>query len=138
MIDFKASSANDKSKDIVAPVVAITPGEPAGIGPDLAVLVAQTPCAYTRVFIADPNLLEARAKLLGVPFRAVDYLQSPNAALAEGEAYVYPVSLAAPALPGELDPKNAAYVLKTLDVAIDGCLSQEFSEIGRASCRERV
>lgn len=127
--DAKAASAIDKTGTRAIPVIAITPGEPAGIGPDLAVLLAQTPCDYIRVYIGDPHLLEARAKILGVPFTAVDYSKASAKSLAQGEAFVYPVYLSTPSLPGELQAQNAAYVLKTLDVAIEGCLSKAFSAL---------
>ena len=49
------------------PRIALTPGEPAGIGPDLAVLLAQQPRQAEVVAIADPDLLQIRARQLGLP-----------------------------------------------------------------------
>lgn len=118
------------------PRIALTPGEPAGIGPDLAVLLAQRerPCAL--VAIADPELLAARARLLGLPLR----LLPPDAPGPgrPGELAVLPVPLAAAAVPGHLDPCNAAYVLATLARAGEGCLRREFDAVVTAPVQKSV
>ncbi len=102
--------------------IALTPGEPAGIGPDLAIALAQQPQAHEIVAIADPGLLTARAARLGLPLRLREVdAQARPIPLAAGELAVQPVTLAAEAEPGQLNPANAAYVLATLDAAIDGC-----------------
>ncbi len=103
------------------PRIAFTPGEPAGIGPDLAVLLAQQPQAAEIVAVADPDLLLQRAKLRGVPLqlREVDFSAAPQAK--PGTLSVLPVPLAAPAAPGTLDPANAPYVLETLRRATALC-----------------
>lgn len=111
--------------------IAITPGEPSGIGPDLVVLLAHAQPEWLRsvVIVADPTLVEARAKRLGLPVKCIDYTTEPARQLACNELFVYPVALNAPVTEGVLDPANAAYVLSTVDVAIDGCLSGEFSAL---------
>ncbi len=109
--------------------IAITPGEPSGIGPDLAVMLAQQQWSIPLVFIADSNLLEQRAETLGLPFTAVEYSGDAGKPLSGGQAYVYPVPLKEPVQTGALNINNAQYVLDTLDVAIDGCLSGLFSAI---------
>lgn len=109
--------------------LAITPGEPAGIGPDLAVMLAQQQWPVPLVFIADQSLLEQRAEVLGLPFSVMEYSGDAVKPLSEGQAYVYPVSLKEPVQAGVLNINNAQYVLDTLDVAIDGCLSGIFSGI---------
>jgi 4-hydroxythreonine-4-phosphate dehydrogenase len=88
----------------------VTTGEPAGIGPEIAlraVLVSQTPC----VLVGDAALLESRARSLGLTWP----LQAP--------AVIRHVSLAAPVRAGTLDPRNGRYVLATLDRAIEACSS---------------
>lgn len=118
------------------PRIALTPGEPAGIGPDLAVLLAQQarPCAL--VAIADPDLLLARARLLGLPLRLLPAdSEGPGH---PGELAVLPVPLAAKASPGRLDPRNAAYVLATLERAGAGCLSGEFDAVVTAPVQKSV
>ncbi len=109
--------------------IAITPGEPAGIGPDLCIEVAQRPppdCEL--VVIADPALLQNRATLLDLPLTLKDF--DPAAAtLASnpGELTLLPVNLDAPVTAGQLDVLNAEYVLNTIQVATDGALRNEFS-----------
>lgn len=109
--------------------LAITPGEPAGIGPDLAVMLAQQQWPLPLVFIADRTLLEQRAQALGLPFSAMDYPGDVTEPLRAGEAYVFPVALNEPVCAGSLSVENAQYVLDTLDVAIDGCLNGDFSAL---------
>ncbi|MDW8480019.1 MAG: 4-hydroxythreonine-4-phosphate dehydrogenase PdxA [Xanthomonadales bacterium] len=101
------------------PPLALTPGEPAGIGPDLALHLAQDPRRAARVLaVADPGLLAERARRLGLPFRALSPAARPRA---PGELRVDPIALAVPARPGTLDPANAPYVLACLDRAIALC-----------------
>lgn len=108
--------------------IALTPGEPAGIGPDLAIALAQTAQAHEIVAITDPDLLLERAKLLGLPLRLreVNFSQAPMANQ-QGELVVHPVKLSADVICGKLNKDNANYILRTLDVAIEGCVQQQFS-----------
>jgi 4-hydroxythreonine-4-phosphate dehydrogenase len=104
--------------------LAITPGEPAGIGPDIVVAWAQRARAHATVAIGDPEVLAARAKALGLGLRIVD----PEAAsCAPGALSVMPVRCAAAVEPGRLDARNAPYVLETLERAVDGCRDGRFS-----------
>ncbi|PKL94725.1 MAG: 4-hydroxythreonine-4-phosphate dehydrogenase PdxA [Gammaproteobacteria bacterium HGW-Gammaproteobacteria-8] len=91
----------------------LTPGEPAGIGPELALQVAAI--QPDLVLVADPELLAAAALRLGIdrPIRS----WSPGAPLQPDAIHVMPVKLAASVQPGRLDPANAAYVLETLERA---------------------
>ena len=101
----------------------ITPGEPAGIGPDLLITLAQTAHPVELVAVGDPDLLQQRAHQLGLPLKlksitlAADAVPTPAGTLA-----VLPVSLAAPVDTGRLDQRNANYVLETLTVAARACL----------------
>lgn len=104
----------------------ITPGEPAGIGPDITIQIAQQPHSSELVVIADPDLLLQRAKLLGLPLQLVecDLAQAP--VLGEpGKLLIIPVKLNAPTQPGQLNPSNAEYVLRTLAIATALCLKQQ-------------
>ncbi|MGQ9426248.1 4-hydroxythreonine-4-phosphate dehydrogenase PdxA [Gilvimarinus sp. F26214L] len=106
--------------------IAITPGEPAGIGPDLIVTLAQHGSAHELVAIADPALLESRAKALGLPLRIREFdPAAPARPLSFGELCVSPIQLSAPATPGMLDSANAGYVLQTLDRAIELCRTEQ-------------
>lgn len=107
-------------------VIAVTPGEPAGIGPELCVRLAARDTATSLVFVADPALLAARAQSLGLPFAYEPWRGRTQAAAG---SYVLPVSTARPVAAGQLDPGNAGYVLATLEQAIDGCLAHEFDAL---------
>jgi 4-hydroxythreonine-4-phosphate dehydrogenase len=110
--------------------IAITPGEPAGIGPDLVVTLAQTAQAHELVAIACPQLLLARANILGLPLslREINLADAPRPSAA-GELAVLPVPLPSPAQAGVLNVNNATYILKTLDAAIDGCVKKHFAAL---------
>ncbi|GJM13818.1 MAG: 4-hydroxythreonine-4-phosphate dehydrogenase [Pseudohongiella sp.] len=99
--------------------IAITPGEPAGIGPDLCVALAQNPPSGVElVIVADPNLMKSRAQQLGLPLELKEFAASQTPAdTAEGELSVLPVQLRAPVTPGVLAKENAEYVLETLRLA---------------------
>jgi 4-hydroxythreonine-4-phosphate dehydrogenase len=110
--------------------IALTPGEPSGIGPDLAVLLAQQVRNYELVAIADPGLLQRRAELLGLPLNlvAVD-LNTPPAPSPAGTLVYQPITLNRVEQPGTPDPGNAAYVLNTLDEAVRGCLEHDYEAL---------
>lgn len=105
--------------------IAITPGEPAGVGPDLAVTLAQYENKNELVFVADPELLKQRASHLGLPLklREVNFNISPEPSK-QGEIVYSPISLVEPHQIGTLNPANSHYVLNTLDAAISHCKSQ--------------
>lgn len=110
--------------------LAITPGEPAGIGPDILIQLAQHPSPFERVAVADPELLLQRASELKLPLRMETF--DPEAdvrADKPGEIRYLPVKLGAAAIPGTLNVKNADYVLETLKRATDGCLSGQFAAL---------
>ena len=103
------------------PIIALTPGEPAGIGPDLLLTLARRGFACPLIAVADPALLAGRAALLGFELTILPPEPLPAPA---GSLRVLPVSLRAPARPGVLDVANAAYVLETLDTALAACLDR--------------
>ena len=102
--------------------LALTPGEPAGVGPDLLIELAQQQPQQQLIAFADPEMLLQRAHHLKLPLKLVapDPL-SPGSAT--GELAIVPVSLAETAVPGLLNIANAPYVLKCLDEAIKACQS---------------
>ncbi|MGB5297419.1 MAG: 4-hydroxythreonine-4-phosphate dehydrogenase PdxA [Thiogranum sp.] len=110
--------------DSVAPRIAITTGEAAGIGPDLCLALVNHSFAAEIVLIGDPQLLTARAADLHQTISLPDYRQ--RAPVVAGRLSVSPIKLQAPVTPGKLDTANAGYVLQTLDRAIQGCLCGEF------------
>lgn len=110
--------------------IAITSGEPAGIGPDLCVLIAAELAAETHssyVLFADTDLLAARADALNVhwPIRV-------------GNVHVENVPLVARAKPGDLNSANSKYVLQLIDRAIDGCLAGKFAAMVTAPVHKGV
>ncbi|STD48905.1 4-hydroxythreonine-4-phosphate dehydrogenase [Edwardsiella tarda] len=110
--------------------IVITPGEPAGIGPDLIVLLAQHAWPVELVVCADPVLLLARARLLGAPLTLRDYdPRLPAQAQQPGSLTVLPVPLEGDVVPGMLNVANGQYVVATLARACDGCLNGEFSAL---------
>ena len=110
--------------------VVITPGEPAGIGPDLAIQLAQRDWPLELVVCADASLLTERAKLLGLPLTLLPYVpEQPAKPQRAGTLTLLPVALHAPVTPGELNVENGRYVVETLARACDGCLNGEFAAL---------
>ena len=110
--------------------VVITPGEPAGIGPDLVVQLAQRSWPVELVVCADATLLQDRAKLLGLPLQLLPYDagQQPSPQQA-GTLTLLSVPLHAPVVPGQLSTENGHYVVDTLARACDGCINGEFAAL---------
>jgi 4-hydroxythreonine-4-phosphate dehydrogenase len=109
-----------------APVarLALTPGEPAGVGPELCVHLAQRDWPATLVAYADPDLLRERADGLGLTVELQPFEpQRPAAPQRAGTLTVAEVPLPGPSRPGRLDPGNAGYVLDTLRQATAACLA---------------
>lgn len=112
------------------PRIALTPGEPAGVGPDLCVQLAQRPHPAELVALGSVELLQVRAERLGLALRLreFDARQSPEAQR-PSQLKVVDIPLGAPVQPGRLDPGNAAYVLETLRRGCDGCLEGGFDAL---------
>ena len=102
--------------------IAITPGEPAGIGPDILVQLAQHKQRAQIVAIADPKLLLDRAKRLKLPLSIIPFNANAPAQCANaGQLYVEAIELAAIPEPGIASSISGEYILKTLDTAITHC-----------------
>ncbi len=114
------------------PVIAITTGEPAGVGPELCARLCARPWPARLVLIGDRDLLAARAS--GAALRDYRSDEAPRADVLD----VLHVPLAHPSQPGRLDAGNARYVLNTLDRAIDGCMSGEFAAMVTAPVQKSV
>jgi 4-hydroxythreonine-4-phosphate dehydrogenase len=111
------------------PRIAITAGEPAGIGPELVAALAASDIEADLVAIADANLLKSAAESCGLSLQLEDYPASRIAHRKRGALRCLHVPLRAPAVPGKLDPRNGAYVLDTLARAADGCIAGEFDAL---------
>lgn len=114
--------------------LAITAGEPAGIGPDLCLQLAGH--EQPLVVIADKVLLQQRAAQLGIEVHLHDY--TADKPQMHGKLSVLHVPLLHPAQAGKLDPANSPYVLETLRRAVQGCLSGEFSGMVTAPVHKGV
>lgn len=119
--------------------LAITPGEPGGIGPDITVQIAQQPQSAVLVAVASPDLLLERARLLGLPLKLHTFTTGQALTpLPAGELYIYPVELPAPVSAGELNSANASYVLATLKHAAQGCLDGHFNAMVTAPVHKGI
>lgn len=104
----------------------ITPGEPAGIGPDITIQLAQKDFAADLIAIADPDLLLSRAKQLGLPLRILDTdLNDAPSTHQPRTLKVIPLKLQSIVTPQKLNKENARYVLETLKMAADSCMQKK-------------
>ncbi len=104
--------------------LALTPGEPAGIGPDLAIKAAQQPRDYELVAFASPEMLMSRARQLDLPLRVREYTPDTAQIDEAGTLCVFPVETTDTVQTGSLNPANAGYVLNTLGMAVDACINK--------------
>lgn len=110
--------------------IAITPGEPAGIGPDLVIAMAQKSWPVELIVVGSPELLLERAKLLNLPLSINTYSsEAPASPSQAGTMTVLPVELAEQCIAGELNPANGAYVVETLRVACEKNMKGEFDAV---------
>ena len=116
-------SANSASAVQNSPTIAITSGEPAGIGPDLCVLLAREKFAANIVVLGDADLLASRAAALGIN---ISHLRIESAAVS------------APVVAGRLDAANSPYVLNLLDRALGGWRSGEYAAMVTAPVHKGV
>ena len=108
--------------------LAVTPGEPAGIGPDLLIQLIQNGSPHELVAIADPQMLQDRARQLGLELTLRPVEDTPRP-LAPAELAIEPCALAVTAQPGQVDKHNAPAVIQCLDKAIAGCLDSTYSAL---------
>jgi len=102
--------------------LALAVGEPSGIGPDLAIMIAQQGSPHEIIAFADPQVLTQRAQQLGLPL----ILRKPGlkpAALNPGELAICGIKTKTAVSAGQLDSKNSVYVLDTLTQATAACQS---------------
>jgi len=119
--------------------IVITAGEPAGIGLDI---VLQTLQQHTwdkkLVVIADPELLDYRAKQLNIDINFQIYDAKHPQGSSTDTIVVLPVVCPSPVVVGQLDVRNAIYVLETLEVAAKGCLNGEFAAMVTAPIHKGI
>jgi 4-hydroxythreonine-4-phosphate dehydrogenase len=120
------------------PKLAVTGGEPAGVGPELVARLAATPVAADIVAISDAGLLQRAARRCGITLKIEPYDGEPRALRAAGTLRVLDIPLRVEETPGRLDPRNAFHVLNTLAQAADGCLGGEFDAVVTAPVQKSV
>jgi 4-hydroxythreonine-4-phosphate dehydrogenase len=110
--------------------IAITPGEPAGIGPDLLITLAQQAWDAQLVVLADAKLLKERAKLLGLTINLIEFDENaPAKATPAGSVYIYQVNLGDDVELGVLNDANGQYVLDTLRIASEKNMDGTFDAV---------
>jgi 4-hydroxythreonine-4-phosphate dehydrogenase len=119
--------------------IALTPGEPAGIGPDLCIQLAQQSLPCELVVIASPELMAQRADQLGLPLTlSVFDADQASQTHQPGHLCILPVELAAPVTAGRLDTHNSRYVLKTITKATKGCMDGQFAAMVTAPVHKGI
>jgi 4-hydroxythreonine-4-phosphate dehydrogenase len=121
-----------------APKLAVTAGEPAGIGPDLCLTLGTLALPCSLAVIGNLELLQERARQLRLDVELIPYARGAHEPQQPGRVAVIDIPLAAPCIAGKLDPANARHVLAMLDRAIDGCLQGEFGAMVTAPVQKSV
>ena len=119
--------------------LALTQGEPAGIGPDVLIQSAQRACASQLIAIADPDLLRQRARLLNLPLTLREWhIDTPIEPHTPKALLVLPVAMPEAVVPGTLNASNAAAVVETLRLAGNGCLAESFDAVVTAPVQKSI
>jgi 4-hydroxythreonine-4-phosphate dehydrogenase len=122
-----------------APLLAISSGEPAGIGPDICIALTRHTSANRLAFLGDPNLMRERARMLGLDLtvQVKDRFEdvTPHTA---GHMQLIAFDTAVPVVPGRLDTRNAAYVLEMLRTAGLACWHGECGALVTAPVQKSV
>ena len=126
------STLLDESRGV--PIIAVTSGEPAGIGPDICLALAGRKFAARVVVLGDRAMLDGRARQLGLDPRMQEY--GPDMG-AHALACLH-IPLSSPCRAGELDRRNSVYVIAMLERAIAGCTTGEFAAMVTAPVHKGV
>lgn len=120
------------------PRLAITLGEPAGVGPELVAALAHSDIAADLIAIGDAQLLQAAAASRGLALALSEDDGRPLTQRVAGSLRVVAIETAAAVVPGRLDRANAGYVLSTLARASDGCMAGEFDAVVTAPVQKSI
>ena len=120
------------------PRLALTSGEPAGIGPELIARLAASPIPADLIAVSDRGLLQRAAEACGVQLHIKPFDGAPQVLRAAGSLRLVEIPLRAQEIPGAPDPRNAFHVLNALARAADGCLSGEFDAVVTAPVQKAV
>ncbi|HEY3519883.1 MAG TPA: 4-hydroxythreonine-4-phosphate dehydrogenase PdxA [Rhodanobacteraceae bacterium] len=111
------------------PRLALTAGEPAGVGPELIARLAASPFPADLIAISDTGLLQHAAQRCGVALHIEPFDGAPRTLRAQGMLRVVETPLRIAEVPGRPDPRNAFHVLNALARAADGCMVGEFDAL---------
>ena len=108
--------------------IAITLGDPGGIGPDICVMMAKSNITRNHIFITDPKLLLDSSKKLKIKIQ-INLLKTATSKTVSGLGMinVYPLKLRSKNKPGYMDPRNASFVIDTIQTAAEGCIRGDFN-----------
>ena len=122
------------------PIIALTSGEPAGIGLDLCAMLAHQAIAAHIVVLADAEALLERAKLLNIPLNILPYEanDTPQQHQGDGTLLLQHVPLASQSIAGQLDVNNSAAVLNMLTLAAQGCVDGTFNAMVTAPVHKGI
>jgi len=120
------------------PRIIITTGEPAGIGPDITVQIAQKNIDADIVVIGDPNLLQDRASVLGLPLSLIEFDNATKKKHVAKSLRIIPLNTKTPVIAGKLDSHHAEYVLTLLKTACIACLDNEFDAMVTAPVQKSI
>jgi 4-hydroxythreonine-4-phosphate dehydrogenase len=134
----RTAPTSSSSSDRACAPIALTAGEPAGIGPDLCLAAAARPHAAALVCLADREQLAARAQLLGLSIRLQDYRPGESVSREPGTLTVLHQPLPVSSQPGRLDVRNAAQVLQLIERAVRGCQQGEFAAMVTAPVQKSL
>ncbi|MCW8963161.1 MAG: 4-hydroxythreonine-4-phosphate dehydrogenase PdxA [Gammaproteobacteria bacterium] len=121
------------------PRLLITPGEPAGIGPDICIQLVQDTVAARLAFVVDPEIIRQRAEQLGLPVEIISCDPEQSIPVHQAGTFpVIPIECPQPVIAGQLNKGNAPYVLQTLDCAIDMAISEQVDAIVTAPVHKGI
>ncbi|MGH8214041.1 MAG: 4-hydroxythreonine-4-phosphate dehydrogenase PdxA [Rhodanobacteraceae bacterium] len=118
--------------------LALTAGEPAGIGPELVARLAASPFPADLIAIGDSGLLRRAAQRCGVVLNLEPFDGAPRTLRAQGTLRMVETPLRVAEVPGKPEPRNAFHVLNTLARAADGCMAGEFDALVTAPVQKSV
>lgn len=118
----------------------ITAGEPAGIGPELCLMLSRSAHHADIVVISDPDMLRSRAALIGIDVSVteIDIDSMPPDGAESGELRVIPIPFPVEPICGQLDSDNAQALLDGLTVAVEGCLDERFRGLVTAPLQKSI
>jgi 4-hydroxythreonine-4-phosphate dehydrogenase len=123
----------------ITPRIVVTSGEPAGIGPDLCIAIAQRSWPCELIFVGDGALFAARARALHASIDIIETaLDAPARAHSAGAFPLIHIPAARTPVAGTLDVANARYVLSLLDHAIEGCSNARYAAMVTAPVQKSV